>query len=183
MKGIGSFAICFVLLFLIWNSQNIFFRRYNLKGGYITFLNACLLFVVLVYVYPLKFLFYLMFSSPTFLENGKAVQVIAENEVSKLMVIYGLGFTIIYALFYLMYRRALAEGEALKMSSIERYDTKTSAGAHLINAGIGILSILLASTLPKSSAGNSGWAYMGIPVIMNLWMRLRRRRKKALFPV
>src|ERR1700710_2584141 len=39
-KGFWSFAVCFALLFLIWNSQNIFFRRYGLNNAYITFLNA-----------------------------------------------------------------------------------------------------------------------------------------------
>src|SRR3982750_486803 len=49
-KGFFSFAACFAILFLIWNGQNIFFRRYGLNNAYITFLNAILLFVVLMYV-------------------------------------------------------------------------------------------------------------------------------------
>jgi uncharacterized membrane protein len=37
MKGFVSFGVCFALLFLIWNNQNIFFRRYGMVDAYITF--------------------------------------------------------------------------------------------------------------------------------------------------
>src|SRR5476651_520221 len=63
MKGFVSFGACFFILFLIWNNQNIFFRRFGLTDAYITALNGFLLFVVLTYTYPLKFLFTLFFSA------------------------------------------------------------------------------------------------------------------------
>src|SRR5476651_972449 len=56
LKGTLSFAVCFAALFQIWNSQNVFFRRYGLNDGLTVVLNGMLLFVVLVYVYPMKFL-------------------------------------------------------------------------------------------------------------------------------
>jgi uncharacterized membrane protein len=31
MRGFGAFAICFVLLFLVWFNQYKFFRRYGLQ--------------------------------------------------------------------------------------------------------------------------------------------------------
>src|ERR1700760_2590119 len=69
LKGTASFAICFALLFLIWNNQNLFFRYYGLRAGLTTALKAALLFVVLVYVYTLKFLFNLAFLSNQYREN------------------------------------------------------------------------------------------------------------------
>src|ERR1700674_795675 len=61
MRGFGAFAISFTLLFVIWFNQYKFFRRYGLQDTTTVCLNAVLLFVVLFYVYPLKFLFsYLM---------------------------------------------------------------------------------------------------------------------------
>src|ERR1041385_3265155 len=57
MRGFGAFAICFALLILVWYNQYKFFRRYGLQDNYTVVLNAGLLFVVLFYVYPLKFLF------------------------------------------------------------------------------------------------------------------------------
>lgn len=177
MKGVVGFAICFLFLFLIWNTQNKFFRRYNLKGEYVTLLNACLLFVVLVYVYPLKFLFYLLFSSSTYLKGKQEIQIITEGDVAKLMVIYGLGYTIIFFLFYLMYRHVLARAEELRLTSRELTISKISAGENLINVVIGVISIFFAIVLPRGYAGDAGWIYAGIPVCTFIW---KRRMKKFL---
>jgi uncharacterized membrane protein len=57
MHGFGAFLISFVLLFFVWFNQYKFFRRYGLRDTLTVVLNAVLLFVVLFYVYPLKFLF------------------------------------------------------------------------------------------------------------------------------
>ena len=57
MKGFVVFAVCFALLIVIWREHYVFFRRYGLQDAGTVWLNAALLFVVLFYVYPLKFLF------------------------------------------------------------------------------------------------------------------------------
>lgn len=48
------------MLVWIWFEQHKFFRRYGLQDGTTVTLNVILLFVVLFYVYPLKFLFGLL---------------------------------------------------------------------------------------------------------------------------
>ena len=57
MRGFPAFALCFLFLALIWNSHYQFCRRYGLDDGRTRFLTCVLLFVVLFYIYPLKFLF------------------------------------------------------------------------------------------------------------------------------
>src|SRR5258708_221116 len=57
MRGFGAFAISFGLLFMVWYNQYKFFRRYGMQDTLTVCLNGALLFVVLFYVYPLKFLF------------------------------------------------------------------------------------------------------------------------------
>src|ERR1700753_3374006 len=56
MRGFLPFALCFTLLVSLWYNQHVFFRRYALDDKRTIFLNACLLFIVLFFVYPLKFL-------------------------------------------------------------------------------------------------------------------------------
>src|SRR6516162_9843763 len=63
MRGFFAFAICFALLMQVWHEQYRYFRRYNIQDSTSTILNCVLLFLVLFYVYPLKFLF-------TYLVNG-----------------------------------------------------------------------------------------------------------------
>jgi len=62
MRGFFAFSICFLFLMLIWYEQNVFFRRYGLHDVITITLNAILIFLVLFYVYPLKFLLTLIFS-------------------------------------------------------------------------------------------------------------------------
>src|SRR5712691_2733942 len=57
MRGFPAFALCFLLLALIWNAHYKFCRRYGLDDGTARLLTCVMLFLVLFYVYPLKFLF------------------------------------------------------------------------------------------------------------------------------
>jgi len=57
MRGFSAFATCFLFLALIWNGHYKYCRRYHLDDGTARFLTCVLLFLVLFYVYPLKFLF------------------------------------------------------------------------------------------------------------------------------
>ena len=60
MREFPAFAICFALLFQVWWRHFNFFRRYGLEDGTTITLTGILLFVMLFYVYPLKFVFKLM---------------------------------------------------------------------------------------------------------------------------
>src|SRR6476646_6662702 len=62
IRGFLPFACCFALLVWIWYAHSAFFSRYALHDRVTTVLNAVLLFVVLFYVYRLKYLFTLTFS-------------------------------------------------------------------------------------------------------------------------
>ena len=62
INGFVPFGCCFALLVWIWYEHNLFFRRYGLQDNYTVVLNGMLLFVVLFYVYPLKFMFDSLFA-------------------------------------------------------------------------------------------------------------------------
>ena len=57
MRGFLAFAVCFAILAMIWNDRYTFCRRFGLQDGFVRALTCVLLFIVLLYVYPLKFLF------------------------------------------------------------------------------------------------------------------------------
>src|SRR6186997_1730305 len=57
MRQLVAFGICFVLFLGLWERHYRFFRRFGLQDGPTLVLNGALLFVILCYVYPLKFLF------------------------------------------------------------------------------------------------------------------------------
>src|SRR5580704_3959826 len=61
LRGFVPFAVCFAQLALIWRGHYIFSRRFGLEDSLTVFLNVVLLFVVLFFVYPLKFVFTFLF--------------------------------------------------------------------------------------------------------------------------
>ena len=183
MKGTLSFAWCFAALFQIWNSQNIFFRRYGMKDERTIFLNAVLMFVVLIYVYPLKFLSVLLFVRKTYVVNGHEYPMMHDYQTSTLMVLYGAGFTVNYLLFFLMHLNALKKAAFLKLTKIEIFETKSLTYMNLIGACIGITAMLVAVLLPLEYQGLSGFTYFIIPVAYWVWHRYRGKKQRNLFGI
>lgn len=181
LKGTASFAACFTLLFLIWNNQNLFFRYYGLKDAWTAALNGALLFVVLVYVYPLKFLFNVAFLRNQYQQNGAVKAMIGDHDVPTLFLIYGLGYMIINLLFYLMYRWAIKHSAEIGLNAIEIFESKTIRDIFLICSLIGVCSISIAYVVPLQFVGFAGFFYTAIGPAYGLWYAYRGRKRKKLF--
>jgi uncharacterized membrane protein len=179
MRGFLAFAICFALLMMVWHEQHVYFRRYALDDRISIILNAMLIFLVLFYVYPLKFLFSLLFSDQIY-GRGKNPFFITQEQAPVLMIIYGLGYIVIYVLFLLMYLHALRNKAILELSAVEIFDTRTKLFAHSILISIGLCSVLLAMILPGRMAGLSGMCYMAIGPVFWFYFSKRARRRHAL---
>ncbi len=129
MRGFVAFAFGFAILVIIWYNQFKFFRRYGLQDAYVIILNASLLFVVLFFVYPLKFLFSVLVrlffdgSVSVTLPNGVITDAIASNEMSILMVIYGAGYVTIFGIFTLLHVHVYRQRDRLELDLLERFDT------------------------------------------------------------
>jgi len=184
MKGTLSFAACFGMLFLIWNSQNVFFRRYGLNDNTTVLLNAILLFVVLVYVYPMKFLAILLFTNHNYVHDGQILQIVMkEGQSTTLLLIYGLGYSVIYALFYLMYKNANRRATQLELTPREIFETKTISTINLVSVLIGVLAMVMAIILPTEYSGLSGFIYFLIPISYTIWFRYRGKKGREKFPI
>lgn len=180
MRGFLAFGICFCLLIFIWHEQNIFFRRYGLEDRMTIFLNSMLMFIVLFYVYPLKFLFTLIFSDNIY-GTGRSPFKITTEQVPLLMVIYGVGYIIIYFIFFLLYLHAARSKISLQLTTLELFDTRTKVYAQLILIGIGILSIITALLLPPAHAGFSGFLYVLIGPAFGIYYSRRHEIRKRIY--
>ena len=186
MRGFFAFAICFWLLLVVWFEQYKFFRRYGLDRDRLTVrLNAVLLFLVLFYVYPLKFLFTLLvdqllgFDTAVSPSTG-AVEEIEPEQVPLLMIIYGVGFVAVRFVFFLLYLRAYALRGALGLNTHEMSVTREEIQGFLLTMGVGLLSIAIALFGGEEAAPWAGYAYLLLfPVLMinGYLMRSRRRSK------
>jgi hypothetical protein len=182
MRGFFAFAACFASLFMIWYYQHIFFRRYGLQDGITLVLNAVLLFVVLFYVYPLKFLFTLLFEQ-LMGDRGafeKAFEGTAgDPQIRHLMVIYGLGYLAVFSVFALLQLHALRKRGELGLNEIEIFDTRSGVQYHLISVGVALLSILIALSPLPNAPFFSGIAYALLGVVFTAYGAVNGRRRRA----
>jgi len=165
LQGFVGSGFCSLILFQIWNRHYLFFRRYGLEDGITRLLNGILLFVVIAYVYPLKFLFTLFFYS---YRSHPSPMIIHRGDQPHLFVIYGVGFATVYGLFGLMYRHALRRQSQLELSELEVLQTRWIIIEHDLMAMVGVLQVLIAAFGPGSIAYFSWGAYFLIPVFLSI---------------
>jgi len=175
MRGFVAFSVTFLLLMLIWYEQNIFFRRYGLDDLTTIILNCALIFLVLFYVYPLKFLFSLLFN------NANDSLSMTGTDSQKLMLIYGSGYICIYLLFLLMHIHAFRKKIELKLTPSEIFDTHTKIYKNTILVSIGVISILFALLLKPERSGLAGFVYFLIGPAFSLFFRYRGAKKIKLY--
>ena len=147
-RGLPVFAITFAMLLLVWHEHHSFFRQFGPQDGVTIWLNGLLLFVVMVYIYPLKFLFAMIAGFRGEVRNGLPTSMIRVDQVVPLMVMYGLGFAAIFAVLALMYLHA-ARLERLGAPGTERdsgsrLDALIGAGHCGVYVLVGLLSIAIA---------------------------------------
>jgi uncharacterized membrane protein len=156
IKNLPAFAICFALLMWYWGEHFIICRRYGQtsdKTG--IFLTSLLLFVVLFYVYPLKFLFTIVVGAMFF---GKT-PTLTEAEAQQLFLLYGIGFAGVALVFLLMHVHALRSRTQLELSPVEVVLVRGEVVKCIALMGIAAGSITLAYTLPIRMIGFAGPFY------------------------
>ena len=157
MRGFFAFAICFALLLFVWYEHYKFFRRYGLRDLPTLWLNSVLLFLVLFYVYPLKFLFTLWMDQLFgFSEN----EMIEASQLPLLMLIYSAGFVAIQLVFVLMYLRAYLLRGTLGLGGHELLVTREEIQGYLLNMAVGLASIAIALFGGDALVSLAGYVYL-----------------------
>ena len=117
-----AFAITIIPLFLIWQQHRLFFRRYGLDDRTILVWNTALLFIVLIFIFPLKFLslFLIRFFSYVFFNTENVFNTMIEGiQVPWLMVYYGIGVLGILFVLSRFYKHAILMKTEIGLSEEE----------------------------------------------------------------
>lgn len=182
MRGFAAFAISFVLLFTIWFTQYKFFRRYGLNDNFTIWINALLIFVVLFYVYPLKFLWdflvnaVLGFPTNAHAPDGTPVPPITNAQIPTLLTIFGLGYVAIFLIFALLYYHAYRKQATLELNVLEIHDTWANIVDNLLHVLIGALSIAISLITRSGIGGMAYWLVGPVQFINGSIMGKRRKR-------
>ena len=181
LRGFVAFGLSFAVLVVLWTVHNAFFRRYGLSDRWTVFLNSCFLFVVLFYVYPLKFVARGMVWTLLGIAAPGGEHLLASlDELATLFVLYSLGFAALFLCVALLYHHAWRRRDALALDPVERHEALYLSRHYLIFVGVALLSVGLAAGGVGLGFGFPGWVYMLLGPLCWLHGTLGQRRLESL---
>jgi hypothetical protein len=182
------FIASFYALFAIWRAQFEFFRRFGLEDRRTVSLTGVLLLVVLLAVYPLKFLF-------TFGLDVLPVALLAGDESMRrvmplghlpgVMLLYAVGLCGVMSVLSLLYRHAASRRVELELSELELFETRVFErrfrGAAILGAMIGLWCLALLSVGDHLRRRDDLWStvyWLGVAVIFATGVAQRHAVRK-----
>ncbi|MEM1449492.1 MAG: TMEM175 family protein [Planctomycetota bacterium] len=151
------YVACFAFFLWVWYCHYQFHRRYGLEGPLTVTIDGMILFVVLMFALPLRYMADSLYDAialgvdPTgaFGDGGGAL----------LMSLYSGGFALIFALLALQTWTALRRRGDLELDEVEVLVTRNTIRTHLASSAVGVASLLLAPTglLGGTAAGMVFW--------------------------
>lgn len=180
LNGAIPFFATVAMIFLFWYQQYKFFRRYGLNDVGTILLNLAYLAVILFYVYPLKFLFAVLLTSWTGIDlfphaTEKGLAILQQEDFSQLIILFSIGYGVLWFLILLMYQRALLVSKSIELTPFEVLITKKERRGAFLNVCVGIAAMLLAFTGQELL---SGICYLLIPILMVLNNRRAKQKNK-----
>lgn len=159
LRGVPAFAACFAQLALFWHGHVRWRDTVRLTDGTSLRLSLLLVFFALIFVFPLHLVFAGLFNgasggalSPDFTNSpGNPLR-----DTEALFVCYGLSFACMAGTTAALYRHGVRSG--IPASRDEGTSLRVSVAVWTYMAAVGVLSMLLALTLPV----RTGWI-MGLP--------------------
>ena len=153
MRGFPAFATCFTILVMLWYWHYKFFRRFGLQDRFTIVWNAALLFVVLFFVYPLKFVMTLVVNMMMGVTYEQPP--IAAGQGDDMMYIYNAGYIAVCSIYALLYHHAYRLRARFELNEAEVFIARSERRAYIINIGIALFST---SLLIYGGSAMANWA-------------------------
>ena len=144
-----AFAFCFTFMLWVWYEHFRYHRRFGFEDPGTVALNGLLLFFIVFYVFPLKFLASVLITAPL---EGAGSHVVFGGHGTTVMVLYSGGFVGIFAVLALMYWRAWRLRDRIHLDAAERAAVRGALRGHLLSIAVGVLSLVLAVAAPQNLA-------------------------------
>lgn len=188
MRGFLPFAISFTFLVWIWFQHGRFFRRFRMDDAAAVAINGVLLFVIVFYVYPLKFLWTTLFrfwtggSRTVPGPDGTELRIIEGGQMGELMVIYAVGFVAIFLALAALYLLAWTRRRRLALDEVQTFEAVSGIWENVAVAAVGLFSLALVLI------GGPGWAAVAgmsfalisvVKVVHGRWHFSRRAKLEA----
>lgn len=149
LDDVPGYAASFALLCLFWYAHYKWYRRYGIEDGRSILLSLLLVFLVLIYVYPL----HMMFNAAIAIGAASGFQVRTWDDWKTMYVVFGVAYASMSVVILLFYLHAQRLREQLDLDAAEIAITQSGTLRWVISAGVGILSALLALLLHPAAQG------------------------------
>lgn len=176
LKTTPALMLAFTMIFLFWSSHRSWSRNYGIDTFSSRFITFGLIFILLVYIYPLRLMASLLMS---LMSNGyfpSEFMVTGLIDVPKLYIVYGVGFTLISFLFSCLFYLGWKRSDELSLNQFEKTETLTGIVAWAICTVTGLLATLMAASTPPHIGVFSGFVYSTLPI--TIFISTRRINKK-----
>lgn len=191
MRLIVPFGISVTLLTVIWYQHYVFFLKYGLQNAFIITINSVLIFLILVYVYPLKFLsrFLFEYALAIFTQDFTVLKVgfgqPSFDNMQFLMTIYGVGAALIFFVLSIMYGYAYKKAKQLELTEYERFITRSGLITNILLGAIPTLSVLfflIGFGNASVTLFISGFTYFLYPIVMPVYGFYMSKQFRRRFP-
>ncbi len=179
LKQVPAFAASFANIMLFWYAHHIWSRRFGLEDTASVLLSLLLVFLILIYVYPLKAIYSgaIDFFTGGYLESYFHMET--GQDVRSLFIVFGLGYAVLSGVIVLLNRHALSVKAWLSLSEAEIFDTQSEMGSWVISAAVAMISVLLAAFVPDGLIFLAGVFYGVLGIVMPLYAARRARRRQT----
>jgi uncharacterized membrane protein len=159
LKGTPAFAASFAQIMMFWSAHATWSRRFGLDDTASGRLSLLLVFLVLVYVYPLKILFGSFFAWITGGWLPPVAQINTLFDLVGMFMMYGIAFGTLSLCLAALNAQALRSQVSPPLDDFERASTRREIVRWIYSALIAVGSIVFALLLP----GNSPDWLFGMP--------------------
>ena len=179
LLDIPSFALSFATMMIFWLSHRHWSRLYGLESKATIALTLLLVLTLLVYIYPLKVMYGALLDWCSGGAIPNALQLRSLADVTFVMGVYGVGFSLLSASMLGLYVASLRAAAALGLDAYERSYTRVSVGLWVVLLTVGVASGACALLLPLRYGIWAGMLYGLLAPGIPLAVRLASRRGAA----
>lgn len=159
IAGFPGFAIGFLVLTLLWARHRAFFKAYGHYDAAVLLANAAVLFSILFFVFPLKWMVNVVLARWLGLDLGSAgrLSFASYDEVRTLFLLFTCGFTAVFASFTLLHAAAWRRRDALELDAAARSELRFRLRTNALATAFGLLATGLAAARIGLAIGAPGW--------------------------
>jgi uncharacterized membrane protein len=176
VAGFPAFALAFAAIVSLWYSHRQFFCRYPLGDAWTVAVNGVLLFIVVLYVYPLKLMAQVF--AERFLGVGAGSEQLSRSEVQGLLLVFGAAVLATAVVLLVLHARAWQRRADLALDAEAVFQLRTDALALAAIGAVAVVSMTAAAAGVGLAWGLPVWLYLATPIVGLVQHRLVARRPR-----